>query len=401
MNLPEGFTVHPRLKPQIDRRAQMATAGNVDWATGELFAFGALLADGRNVRLAGQDSRRGTFAQRHAVLIDRAHRRGVHAAAQLRRRRPGSSASTTRCCRSTPRWASSTATPWSTTNSLVCWEAQFGDFVGGAQSIIDEYISAGEAKWGQRSSVALLLPHGYEGQGPDHSSARIERFLQLCGEKNMTVAQCTTPANWFHLLRRQGLTERAPPARRVHAEVAAAAQGRDLAGRGLHHGRVLAGARRRPAGDDSAVTRVVLCSGKIAYDLLAARAAQDATGTIAVVRLEQLYPVPVEELRTTLGRFPDAELVWAQEEPANQGPWPFVALVDRAAPGPHHPARLAQGVGVPRRRLRERPRRPAARGRHRRPHLRRRARRLRSRVRRTSRTAGPWRRPATRPVRRR
>ena len=325
VNLPEGFTVHPRLKPQVDRRAQMATAGNVDWATGELFAFGALLADGRHVRLAGQDSRRGTFAQRHAVLIDRTTGDEYTPLANL----PGAEGRF--------RVYDSLLSEYAALgfeygysvvdeNSLVCWEAQFGDFVGGAQSIIDEYISAGEAKWGQRSSVALLLPHGYEGQGPDHSSARVERFLQLCAEKNMTVAQCTTPANWFHLLRRQGLTSVRRPliafTPKSLLRLKAATSPVEAFTSGTFAPVVVDG----PSGDDATVTRVVLCSGKIAYDLLAQRASQSVGDRTAVVRLEQLYPMPVDELRAALERFPEAELVWAQDEPGNQGPWPFVAL---------------------------------------------------------------------------
>ncbi|MHA3701868.1 multifunctional oxoglutarate decarboxylase/oxoglutarate dehydrogenase thiamine pyrophosphate-binding subunit/dihydrolipoyllysine-residue succinyltransferase subunit, partial [Jatrophihabitans sp. YIM 134969] len=325
VQLPEGFTVHPRLKPQIDRRAAMATGGNVDWATGELFAYGALLADGKNVRLAGQDSRRGTFAQRHAVLIDRATgeeytplRSFAGASGQFR----VYDSLLSEYAALGFEYGYSVVDE----NSLVCWEAQFGDFVGGAQSIIDEYISAGEAKWGQRSSVALLLPHGYEGQGPDHSSARIERFLQLCGEKNMTVAQCTTPANWFHLLRRQGLTTVRRPlvafTPKSLLRLKAATSPVEAFTSGGFSPVLVDG----PSGDDSAVTKVLLCTGKVAYDLLAERASRDATGSVAVIRLEQLYPMPVEELQAVLARFPDAELVWTQEEPGNQGAWPFVAL---------------------------------------------------------------------------
>ena len=325
VQVPDGFTVHPRLKPQMDRRAQMATAGNIDWATGELFAYGALLAEGRNVRLAGQDSRRGTFAQRHAVLVDRA---------------TGEEYTPLRSFSGVQgqfRVYDSLLSEYAALgfeygysvvdeNSLVCWEAQFGDFVGGAQSIIDEYISAGEAKWGQRSSVALLLPHGYEGQGPDHSSARIERFLQLCGEKNMTVAQCTTPANWFHLLRRQGLTTVRRPLIAFTPKSLLRLKAATSPVEAFTSGGFSPVLVDSPTGDDSAVTRVVLSTGKIAYDLVAERASRAADETVAVVRVEQLYPIPVDELQAALARFPDAELVWAQEEPANQGAWPFVAL---------------------------------------------------------------------------
>ncbi len=204
-NPPDGFTIHPRLKPQIDRRVAMASNGNVDWSTAELFAFGALVLEGHGVRLSGQDSRRGTFTQRHAVLIDR---------------KTGDEYTPLRhlSAEQAPFWAyDSLLSEFAAMgfeygysvareDALVCWEAQFGDFGNGAQTIIDEFIASGEAKWGQRSAVTLLLPHGYEGQGPDHSSGRPERFLQLAAENNMTVAICSSPANYFHLLRRQGLS---------------------------------------------------------------------------------------------------------------------------------------------------------------------------------------------------
>ena len=209
-------------------------------------------------------------------------------------------------------------------DALVCWEAQFGDFADGAQTIIDEFISSGEAKWGQRSAVSLLLPHGYEGQGPDHSSGRPERFLQLAAENNMTVAMCSSPANYFHLLRRQGLS---PVRRPLIAftpksllRLKAAVSEIDDFTTGTFQP-VLGD----PDADPGAVRRVLLCSGKVYYDLAAARKEQDRHD-IAIVRVEQLYPLPVEELRAELGRFPDAELVWVQEEPANQGGWPFMAL---------------------------------------------------------------------------
>ncbi len=210
-------------------------------------------------------------------------------------------------------------------DALVAWEAQFGDFANGAQSIIDEFISAGEQKWGQRSSLVLLLPHGYEGQGPDHSSARIERFLQMCALDNMTVAQPTTPANYFHLLRWQVLSGRHKPLiiftpkslLRLRAAASATAE-------------FTSGAFRPVIGDStvdpSNVRRVVLCSGRVYYDLASARDKQERTD-VAVVRLERLYPFPAEELRAELSRYsPDAELVWAQDEPINMGPWPYLAL---------------------------------------------------------------------------
>ncbi len=202
--------------------------------------------------------------------------------------------------------------------------------MNGAQSIIDEYISAGEAKWGQKSGVVLLLPHGYEGQGPDHSSARIERFMALCAENAMTVAQPSTPASYFHLLRRHTLRRGAQPADRLHAEAAAAAQGGGVAAGGADQRHLPAGAqrRRRPRPNAAAVERVILASGRISYDLLAERkkAEPDKIST-AVIRVEQLYPLPAEEIDAELAKYPNAtEIRWVQDEPANQGPWPFMAL---------------------------------------------------------------------------
>ena len=208
--LPAGFTVHPRLLPQIQRRAAMVEQDEIDWATGELLAFGATLIDGHSVRLIGQDSRRGTFGQRHAVLVDR------HTGEEYVPLRAFNSQAArfhvydsllSEYAAVGFEYGYSVARP----DALVCWEAQFGDFVNGAQTILDEFISSGEQKWGQRSGVVLLLPHGYEGQGPDHSSARVERFLSLCAQDNMTVAMPSTPASYFHLLRWQALSGRVKP----------------------------------------------------------------------------------------------------------------------------------------------------------------------------------------------
>jgi multifunctional 2-oxoglutarate metabolism enzyme len=322
-NPPEGFTVHPRLKQQIDRRVAMASGGNVDWATAELFAFGSLVMQGRPVRVAGQDTRRGTFSQRHATLIDRNNGTEYTPLKNLTDDQA-------------PFWiydsllsefaAMGFEYGYSVVreDALVCWEAQFGDFGNGAQTIVDEFISSGEAKWGQRSAVSLLLPHGYEGQGPDHSSGRPERFLQMAAENNMTVAICSSPANYFHLLRRQGLS----PVRRPLIAFTPKSLLR-LKAAVSEIDDFTSGSFRPVLGDAQAdpgsVRRVLLCSGKVYYDLAAARREQNRND-VAIVRLEQLYPLPVEELRAELARFPDAELVWVQEEPANQGGWPFMAL---------------------------------------------------------------------------
>ncbi len=319
---PEGFTVHPRLKPQIERRVAMASGGNVDWATAELYAFGSLVLEGRAVRVTGQDTRRGTFTQRHATLIDRLTGEEYTPLRELAEDQG-------------PFWiydsllsefaAMGFEYGYSVVrdDALVCWEAQFGDFADGAQTIIDEFISSGEAKWGQRSAVSLLLPHGYEGQGPDHSSGRPERFLQLAAENNMTIAMCSTPANYFHLLRRQGLS----PVRRPLIAFtpksllrlkAAVSQLDEFTDSSFQP--VIA-----DSGAGTDVRRVLLCSGKVYYDLASHRAEQNRED-VAIVRVEQLYPLPAEELARQLERYPDAELVWVQEEPANQGAWPFMAL---------------------------------------------------------------------------
>jgi multifunctional 2-oxoglutarate metabolism enzyme len=322
-NPPDGFTVHPRLKPQIDRRVAMASAGDVDWATAELFAFGSIVLEGHPVRLAGQDSRRGTFTQRHAVLVDR------HTGAEYTPLRHLSADQA-------PFWVHDSLLSEfaamgfeygysvAREDALVCWEAQFGDFADGAQTIVDEFVSSGEVKWGQRSAVSLLLPHGHEGQGPDHSSGRPERFLQLCAENNMTVATCSTPANYFHLLRRQALS----PVRRpliaftpksLLRHKAAVSQLDDFTDGQFNP--VIGDSIVDPA----SVRRVLLCSGRIYYDLAAVRAQQSRTD-VAIARVEQLYPLPAEAIRAELDRYPDAEIVWVQEEPANQGAWPFMAL---------------------------------------------------------------------------
>ncbi|MBN9619399.1 MAG: hypothetical protein J0H43_06655 [Actinobacteria bacterium] len=322
-NPPEGFTIHPRLKPQIDRRIAMASSGAVDWATAELFAFGSLVLEGRTVRLAGQDSRRGTFTQRHATLIDR-NTGDEYTPLKALTAGPGRFFAYDSLLSEYAAMGFEYGYSVIRDDALVCWEAQFGDFADGAQTIIDEFIASGEAKWGQRSAVTLLLPHGYEGQGPDHSSGRPERFLQLAAENNMTIAMCSSPANYFHLLRRQGLS----PVRRPLIAFtpksllrlkAAVSEVEDFTTGTFRP--VLSDDKIDPAG----VRRVLLCAGKVYYDLAAEREKNGRTD-VAIVRVEQLYPLPVPELEAELGRYPGAELVWVQEEPANQGAWPFMAL---------------------------------------------------------------------------
>jgi len=321
---PEGFTVHPRLAPQMQRRAQMVEDGTIDWALGETLAFGSLLLEGRTIRLAGQDSRRGTFGQRHAVFVDRSTGLEHTPLAHLSESQ-GSffvyDSLLSEYAAMGFEYGYSVFRP----EALVLWEAQFGDFADGAQTIIDEFITTGEQKWGQLSGVVLLLPHGYEGQGPDHSSARIERYLQMCAQDNMTVAMPSTPASYFHLLRWQAIAPHHKPlvvfTPKSMLRLKAAGSSREDFTSGTF----------RPVITDATVeaftvTRVLLCTGKVTYDLLAERERTGRTD-VAVVRLERLAPLPVEELTAALAAFPrDAELVFVQEEPANQGAWPYVAL---------------------------------------------------------------------------
>ena len=319
--IPEGFTPHVKLAPQLAKRVEMLDEGTVDWSTGELLAMGSLLLEGYPIRLAGQDVKRGTFSNRHAVIVDQNN---------------GSDWTPLRSLISDENQFfvfDSLLSEYAAMgfeygysvereNALVMWEAQFGDFANGAQTIIDEFISSALQKWGERSSLVLLLPHGYEGQGPDHSSGRIERYLALCAELNMTVAQPSSPASYFHLLR----WHMKNPARRPlivfepksMLRLKAAASGLQDFTTGTF----------RPLIDDPTVvnaTRVIFCSGKVYHDLVAERAKLGESST-AIIRIEQLYPFPAKEFAEVAAKHPNANLLWVQDEPANQGPWPFVAL---------------------------------------------------------------------------
>ncbi|WP_307825864.1 multifunctional oxoglutarate decarboxylase/oxoglutarate dehydrogenase thiamine pyrophosphate-binding subunit/dihydrolipoyllysine-residue succinyltransferase subunit [Streptomyces sp. MBT33] len=347
--LPDGFTVHPRVLPQLNRRATALDGGAIDWAAAETLAIGSLLLDGIPVRLAGQDSRRGAFGQRHAVLTDR-HNGTEHTPLNslgTQAHFAPHDSSLSELAALGFEYGYALARP----DALVLWEAQFGDFADEAQTVIDEYIASSEQKWGQRCGVTLLLPHGLEGQGPDHSSARIERFLQLCAQENMSVAMPSTPANYFHLLRRQAL---GAPLRRRPLVVftpksmlrlkAATSTPADLTAHGFR-----AVLPQEPA-DTGGIRRVLICSGKIFYDLDGYRRAHEATDT-AIVRVERLYPFPERELGKELARFPaGARVRWVQEEALNQGPWLFVApyvqrLAGRAVTCVSRPAASAPAVG--------------------------------------------------------
>ncbi len=321
--VPEGHNIHPTLGRVLDAKKAMFTSGeNVDWATGEALGFGALLSEGYGVRLSGQDSGRGTFSQRHAVWVDQGTEAKYVPLATLPHGRfevldsPLSEFGVLGF-----EYGFAGAEP----KTLVLWEAQFGDFVNGAQVMIDQFIAAGEAKWLRANGLVMLLPHGYEGQGPEHSSARLERFLQLCAEDNIQVANCTTPANYFHLLRRQMARPFRKPLivmtpKSLLRHKMAVSKAADFQGES-HFMRILSDPN---APTDADVKRLVLCSGKIAYDLIEARNAAGDTGT-AIVRLEQLYPFPGEPLVARLKRMSNlVEVVWAQEEPKNAGGWSFV-----------------------------------------------------------------------------
>ncbi|UJP11423.1 multifunctional oxoglutarate decarboxylase/oxoglutarate dehydrogenase thiamine pyrophosphate-binding subunit/dihydrolipoyllysine-residue succinyltransferase subunit [Microbacterium sp. KUDC0406] len=331
-NKPEGFTVHPKLQQALDKRVEMSRSGGIDWGFGELLAFGSLLLEGTPVRLAGQDSRRGTFVQRHAVLHDRKNGQEWLPLTNL-------SDSQGRFFVYDSLLSEYAALGFEygysveDTEALVLWEAQFGDFVNGAQSVIDEYISAAEQKWGQQSSVTLLLPHGYEGQGPDHSSARMERFLQLCAQENMIVARPSTPASYFHLLRRQAYARPRKPLIVFTPKAMLRLRGATSAVEDFTQGRfepVIDDARQL---DRAAVKRVLVHSGKVHWDLRS-ELDKNPNPEVALVRLEQLYPTPIDGLKAITDSYPNAELVWVQEEPENQGAWPFLALAFAEVPGP-------------------------------------------------------------------
>ena len=332
---PEGFTVHPKLGAMLAKRQRATREGGIDWGLGELIAFGSLLMEGVPVRVVGEDSRRATFAQRHAVLHDN-----------------DSGAEWTPLDFLTPDQA-----PLSIYDSLLSeyaalgfeygyaverpegltvWEAQFGDFANGAQSIIDEYVASAGQKWGQRSGLVMLLPHGQEGQGPDHSSARIERYLQMCAQGNMRVAMPSTPAGYAHLLREHAYSRpRRPlivftPKQLLRLKAAVSAV-EDLTSGTFQP---VIGETDERIASGRGVERVLLCSGRVYYTLAAERAERDEAST-AIVRLEQLYPLPADELAEALAQYKGAEIVFVQDEAANQGVWPWLAL--------HMPASITGG----------------------------------------------------------
>lgn len=336
LNYPDGFTVHPKVMPQMARRAKAIEAGPIDWAAAELLAFGSLLMEGRDVRLVGQDSRRGTFSQRFAAVVDRVTNEAwvpLKHLSDTQGRFDVFDSMLSEYAVMGFEYGYSVAAP----HALVCWEAQFGDFANGAQTIADEFVSSGDAKWTQKSGVVLLLPHGYEGQGPDHSSARIERWLSLCSEGALAVCQPSTPANYFHLLRTHAYVNWhrpvviATPKSMLRNKLATSMPEDFVTG------------KWSPALGDptisnpATVEKVILCSGKVRWDLVKARNEAGLDGKIAIISLERLYPLPVKELATELERYRHiSDIRFVQDEPENQGAWPFMAL--------HLPAAIAEAM---------------------------------------------------------
>ena len=319
--VPANYKLHPRVQRIMDERRKMA-AGEVgcDWGFAESLAYATLLAANFHVRLIGQDSRRGTFFHRHAALIEQTTGEAfvplAHVATDPRAFMVADSLLSEEAVLGFE-YGYSTTSP----DTLVIWEGQFGDFVNGAQVVIDQFISSGEAKWGRLSGLTLFLPHGYEGQGPEHSSARLERFLQLCAEHNMQVVVPSTPAQMFHMLRRQMLRGLRKP---LVVMTPKSLLRHKLSVSSLAD---LARGRFQPVIDevepitDDAVTRVVFCSGKVYFDLAESRR-NDAVTNVAIVRIEELYPFPIEEYARVIARYRNAtEIVWCQEEPQNQGAW--------------------------------------------------------------------------------
>jgi 2-oxoglutarate dehydrogenase E1 component len=331
--VPKGFTVHKTIDRMLVNRRRMIEEGRgLDWASGEALAFGTLLEEKFPVRLSGQDVERGTFSQRHSVLTDQLNEEQYIPLNHLSNTQARYEVINSMLSEEAVlgfEYGYSLAEP----NTLVLWEAQFGDFANGAQVVIDQFLASGERKWLRMSGLILLLPHGYEGQGPEHSSARLERYLQLSAEDNWQVANCTTPANYFHILRRQlhrsfrkPLILMSPKSMLRHKRVVSPIE--DFGPETTFH-RVLwdhaetGGSEKVKLAPDEDIQRVVLCSGKVYYDLFEERETR-RNGEIYLMRVEQLYPFPARALIQELSRFPSAEIVWCQEEPKNQGAWTFV-----------------------------------------------------------------------------
>jgi 2-oxoglutarate dehydrogenase E1 component len=330
---PQGFHLHRTIQRFLEsRRKAIETGQGIDWSTAEALAFCSLLLEGHRVRLSGQDSERGTFSQRHSVLIDQENENRYTPFNYIRPDQARYEVVNSMLSEEAVlgfEYGYSLAEP----NALTMWEAQFGDFANGAQVIFDQFISSGERKWLRMSGLVCLLPHGYEGQGPEHSSARLERYLQLCAEDNMQVANCTTPANYFHILRRQLKREIRKPLilmtpksllrhKRVVSKLEEMGPGSAFHRLLWDDAQLLPGEKIKLVADDK-MRRVVLCSGKVYYDLYEEREKR-GVDDVYLLRIEQLYPVPMKALIQELSRFKDAEVVWCQEEPRNMGAWHFI-----------------------------------------------------------------------------
>jgi 2-oxoglutarate dehydrogenase E1 component len=332
--VPKTFTLHKTLQRVLDARAKMIEDGaGIDWAMGEALAFASLLDEGIKIRLSGQDVQRGTFSQRHAVLVDQVTEKRYTPLNHLKKEQETRIEVINSMLSEEAVLGYEYGYSLSEPNALVLWEAQFGDFANGAQVIFDQFLSSAERKWLRMSGLVVLLPHGYEGQGPEHSSARIERFLQLCAEDNLQVVNCTTPANYFHALRRQmkrdfrkPLIVFTPKSLLRHKRAVSTLADMD-ASTTFHRilwddAEFLKSEKIKLVKDDK-IRRVILCSGKVYYDLYEEREKR-GFNDIYLLRVEQLYPWPHKALAQELARFKKAEFIWCQEEPQNMGPWNFV-----------------------------------------------------------------------------
>jgi 2-oxoglutarate dehydrogenase E1 component len=325
MVIPDGFTPLSKVNRLMKNTRKLLDANKYDWQLAELMAYGTILLEGRDVRMSGQDVKRGTFSHRHAILMDATNKNEYNRLNHINGKQGKFRIYNSLLSEFAVlgfEFGYSMATP----NALVLWEAQFGDFANGAQVMIDQFISSSESKWNRNSGLVMLLPHGYEGQGPEHSSARLERYLQLCAEYNMTVANVTKPANFFHLLRRQivrpfrkPLVVMSPKKLLRHPECISSLE--DFESNTQFH----------EVYDDSSFTtktaakkvkRLIWCSGKIYYELLAKQREEKRTD-VAIARLEQLYPFPTKQYEEVVAKYPKAEVVWVQEEPENKGTWQY------------------------------------------------------------------------------
>ena len=331
-SVPAGFNVHRTIQRFLDNRKKAVESGTgIDWATAEALAFGSLLLEGHPVRLSGQDCERGTFSQRHSVLIDQETEARHTSLNDIREGQARYEVINSMLSEEAVlgfEYGYSLSEP----NALTAWEAQFGDFANGAQVVFDQFVSSGERKWLRMSGLVCLLPHGYEGQGPEHSSARLERFLQMCAEDNMQVANCSTPASYFHILRRQLKRDFRKPLilmtpksllrhKRCVSTLADLAEGSTF--HRVLHDDAERGVSTTKLAKDAKIRRVVLCSGKVYFDLLEEREKR-GIDDVYLMRVEQLYPFPLKSLAQELARFKAADVVWCQEEPKNMGSWTFV-----------------------------------------------------------------------------